>query len=225
MKCFDKEKTAMLFSELGIPHPQTTSENISNNKSAGIYIQKPRYGFASKEITTIELGDNDIWNGDTSKYVLQEKIKGVEYTVDCVSDRRFDIISLVTRERIATRGGEIQHGKVVNQLHLFPYLGAISRKLELVGPWCAQYFIDEEGKPWFIEVNTRFGGGVPISDRAGQNQALIAMKVLERDFFGYHYRYLVEWGLEVMRFDRAIYRHISTGMVDHDTNGKSRLKG
>lgn len=218
-RCFDKLETAKLFKDLNIPHPETFApgEAVDGNS---VKIYKPRYGFASKGIYERDYSDTVPEN-----YIAQEKIIGTEYTVDCVSDRRFDIISLVARERVAVRGGETQHGKVVNHLHNFQYLAKISTRLELIGPWCAQYIIDAQGKLWFIEINTRFGGGAPISIRAGQHQPLIALKALERDFFGYHYRYLVEWGLESLRFDRAIYRHIETRMTDHDADGKKRLQG
>lgn len=220
--CFDKVKTVELFKELDIKHPETL-EHTNQEKLSGTFIEKPICGFASKNIKELILNKNNY--SCLPSNILQRKIEGKEYTVDCVSDRRFDIVSLVARERITTRGGEIQQGKIVNHLHLFHLLQKISSRVRLFGPWCAQYIIDENGIPWFIEINTRFGGGNPISHRAGQDQPLIALKVLERDFFGYHYRYLVEWGLTAMRFDDCIYRHLKTEVGEQDANGSKRLKG
>jgi carbamoyl-phosphate synthase large subunit len=228
MRCFDKWETSLFFKEFQIPHPETYEnleiENYKDAQGLGEYIEKPRYGFASKEIKTISMNIGDSWNGK-DKYVLQKKITGKEYTVDIVSDRSFSLVSLVSRERLSTRGGEISMGRVCNHLHLFSYFANIGKRLELVGPWNVQFIIDENGAPWFIEVNTRFGGGNPMSKRAGQDQALISLKILERDFFGYHYRYLVDWGLVGMRFDDCKYGYFDKGMEDHDGDGTKRLEG
>lgn len=221
-KCFDKELTAKMFKELGLRHPETFIKEIPKDVCGDIII-KPQYGFASKNIIFIKKTDDSIYE-IPDKHIAQRVIKGKEYTVDCVSDRRFDVVSLVARERVTVRGGEVQQARVVNHLHLFNVFNNISHKLELFGPWCIQYIIDEKKEHWFIEINTRFGGGNPISCRAGQNQPLISLKVLERDFFGYHYRYLVEWGLFAMRYDNCIYGHIEEQMGVQDATGEVRLK-
>lgn len=222
MKCFNKWETAQFFKSVNVPHPETYL-NVEDIKLSGQFISKPLYGFASKNIKTVDLDDESYKCSDGE--ILQRKITGREYTVDCVSDRRFDVVSLVARERMYTRGGEVQTGRVVNHLHYHPYLAVMSKRLELVGPWCAQYIVDSDGKVWFIEINTRFGGGNPMSKRAGQDQVLTSLKILERDFFGYHYRYLVEWGLVGLRFDDCLYRHIDSEVGDHDADGRERLKG
>lgn len=216
--CNDKLKTYKFFKGLGIKAPATYyDEAVAPQK---MYIVKPRYGFASKGIKiTADLG-HQIMNGNE---IVQEYIEGQEFTCDLVSDRRFAVVSLVSRKRESVRGGEIQQAEVVNHLHLYNIFAAISRQLEIIGPWCIQYIQDKDDNIWFIEINSRFGGGVPISKRAGQDQASISLKVLERDFFGYHYRYLVEWGLTAMRFDDCFYKHIKN-KSDHDNQGKKRLE-
>lgn len=221
MRCFDKWETAKFFKEINIPHPATY---MDASDVEGDFIEKPRYGFASKHVKTLTMTKDDSWSGE-DKYVLQRKVTGQEFTVDLVSDRRFDIVSLVSRERLKTRGGEIAIGKISNHLHLFSYFDMLSKKLEITGPWNAQFILDRDQTPWFIEVNTRFGGGNPMSLRAGQNQPLISLKALERDFFGYHYRYLVDWGLVAMRYDDCKYGYIDESMGEQDDDGSKRLNG
>jgi carbamoyl-phosphate synthase large subunit len=218
--CNDKQKTAILFETLKLSCPKTYTDIPTG--LTGKIIVKPRYGFGSKNIQILDASVGPILGGiDPKTTIVQEFIEGTEYTCDLVSDRRYTIVSLVARQREAVRGGEIQQGEIVNHLHLYNQFSAISRQLCLIGPWCVQYIIKND-VVYFIEINPRLGGGAPISARAGQDQALISLKVLERDFFGYHYRYLVEWGLTAMRFDNCVYAHFKE-KENHDANGTRRL--
>jgi carbamoyl-phosphate synthase large subunit len=183
------------------------------------FIIKPKYGFGSKNLQRVKVTDETYPIPDN--YIAQEFIEGQEYTCDLVSDRRYSVVSLVARRREAVRGGEIQQGEIVNHLHMFGSFAAISKELCMIGPWCVQYIL-RDSHAYFIEINPRFGGGVPITARAGQDHALISLKVLERDFFGYHYRYLVEWGLTAMRYDECVYKYIENKGY-HDATGAKRL--
>lgn len=218
--CNDKKKTAEFFAKNEIPAPDVITS--FENRKSGKLIIKPRYGFGSKQIQIIDK-DYQSFDYDEKKHIIQDYVEGEEFTTDIVTNRMYDIVSLVSRKRVATRGGEIQQAFIVNHLQYYQYFDKVAKALELIGPWCIQYKVNN-GQISFIEINPRFGGGVPISSRAGQNQALITLKVLERDFFGYHYRYLVEWGLNALRFDDCIYRYIDTKRGMQDATGEERLK-
>jgi carbamoyl-phosphate synthase large subunit len=222
--CNDKFLTHQFFEKNGLSSPKTYQGVIPYASQITKFIMKPKFGFGSKNMKMIEstnrINDVPIEEG----YVVQEFVEGVEYTCDIVSDRRYEIVSLVARKREAVRGGEIQQGEIVNHLGFYSQFSIVSKQLELIGPWCIQYIIDSNNQVHFIEINPRFGGGVPITARAGQNHALISLKVLQRDYSGYHNRYLVEWGLTALRFDDCTYKHIPE-KKNHDSNGSIRLKG
>ena len=53
------------------------------------------------------------------------------------------------------------------------------RFLDLKGPVCIQMKEDDNGKPKFIEVNPRFGGGTFFTTLAGVNFVEIIISILE----------------------------------------------
>lgn len=111
------------------------------------------------------------------------------YVVNLVSDRRFDIVSLV-----ALRCSGLD-SEVVNHLHFYSFLNKISHHLQLFGPWSVGYQLADD-KMDIITFRPFLEGEYLVTEKAGQNQFQISLKVLERDFFGYHYRYIVDWGLK-----------------------------
>jgi carbamoyl-phosphate synthase large subunit len=223
-EALDKIRTYVMFKEIGLRTPKTYLELIKNDsEDTQKYIIKPIKGFGSKNIIFQELPRKEEFLIANERLMAQDFIKGEEFTADVVSDRQFGIVSIVFRKRESVRGGEIQQAEIVNHLHLFSEIEKISKRLHLFGPWCVQYIVEETTKDvYYIEVNTRFGGGVPISARAGQDHTLISIKVLERDFPFYHNRYLVEWGLTAMRFDDCVYKYLDK-KGNHDVDGKRRF--
>jgi carbamoyl-phosphate synthase large subunit len=102
--------------------------------------------------------------------ICQELVKGAEYTCDVYVDFGMKVRSVVPRKRIEVRAGEVSKGQVVKNARIMSEAADLVEKLG-AGPGVItlQLFLTDDGKVKFIEINPRFGGGVPLSIKAGAN--------------------------------------------------------
>ncbi len=100
--------------------------------------------------------------------ICQEFIEGVEYTCDVYIDSGLCVRCVVPRRRLEVRSGEVSKSCVVKNPQI---MDQAKRLVELLGAGpgvvTLQLFVTENGEIKFTEVNPRFGGGVPLSIRAG----------------------------------------------------------
>jgi len=134
---------------------------IPDNNSGNIY--KPIYGFGGKGI----IKSNTKLNLNMNEYVHQKEIDGVEYSVDCYSDKNGVFVDGVSRIRMETCCGEVVKSKTILNTNLTKICEEISNKLNIIGPSNFQFIIDKNNKPYLIEINCRFGGGSTFSYKVG----------------------------------------------------------
>jgi len=100
--------------------------------------------------------------------ICQELIEGQEYTCDAYVDFAMRVRCIVPRLRIEVRSGEVSKGRVVRHAEV---MGQARRIVELLGAGpgviTLQLFVTKTGEIRFTEINPRFGGGAPLSIRAG----------------------------------------------------------
>lgn len=168
--CEDKFKTYEFFLEQNIQTPKTWSKsedvNICDDKS--FFIIKPRDGMGSQGVYRAK---NKEELNFFSKYVpnsmIQEFIQGTEYTIDVFCDNGGRVVSCVPRERLQVRAGEVSKSITRNHPRIIEEVVEICEKLGGVGPLTLQCIEDSKGEIYWIEINPRFGGGVPLSIEAG----------------------------------------------------------
>jgi len=102
--------------------------------------------------------------------IVQEFINGTEYTCDVFVDLEMRARCVVPRKRIEVRGGEVSKSQIVKNHQIMAEVTRLVQTLE-VGPGVItlQLFLTNDGKIKFIEINPRFGGGAPLSIKAGAN--------------------------------------------------------
>jgi carbamoyl-phosphate synthase large subunit len=100
--------------------------------------------------------------------ICQQYIKGTEHTCDVYVDFGMKVRCVVPRRRIEIRAGEISKGQVVKNRRIMDQAAKLVETLG-AGPGVItlQLFLTENGGVKFIEINPRFGGGVPLSIKAG----------------------------------------------------------
>ena len=100
--------------------------------------------------------------------ICQELVKGTEYTCDVYVDFGMKVRCVVPRKRIEVRAGEVSKGQVAKNAHIMSEAVTLVEKLE-AGPGVItlQLFLTGDGKIKYIEINPRFGGGAPLSIKAG----------------------------------------------------------
>lgn len=158
--CCDKKKTALFFLSVGVPTPATIFP--SRGHMDGIVI-KERRGRGAK-------GTKIIKNGFTKegKQIIQEFIEGQEYTVDVLCDLNGKIVRLVVRERLFVIDGKSFRGTVVRDDLCKNSIKKIIDGMGFIGPINIQYIRRGESI-FFIEVNPRISGGLPLSMEATDN--------------------------------------------------------
>lgn len=166
-QCADKRLTALLFQNYGIPTPEIY------DRDAIVFpcFTKPAAGSSSIgafRIDECEQISDDMLQDPDRIFMELVSENMVEYTLDLYYDRNGTLKCLVPRERIATRAGEIAKG-ATRRNWLCDYVG---EKLGAIdgarGCLTLQVFADISGRRISaIEINPRFGGGVPLTFAAG----------------------------------------------------------
>lgn len=134
--------------------------------------------------------------------IVQEYLEGREYTVDCLADMDGRLILCIPRIRLDTKAGVSIKGKVVKSKEIVAMAEKITKKIKFRGPFFFQ--VKEKGGILkIVELNPRFGGGMPLSATAGPNIYLLALKL----FLGEKIRKIppIKYGLYFTRFEEEIY--------------------
>lgn len=140
-------------------------------------IAKPLEGSASKGIIVLnnEMELNNL--GHKDKYLIQQFVKGEEYTIDIYrSVQTNNILSVVPRQRLETQGGESIKSITKQDTKIETFARDIIEKTKLVGALTLQILKDKEQNLLFMEINPRFGGGVLNSIAAGADSPMYLLR-------------------------------------------------
>ncbi|MBC7087109.1 MAG: ATP-grasp domain-containing protein [Tissierellales bacterium] len=203
--CRDKEKTNTYLEEHGFNCPKLFNQNeLKTKKITFPLFIKPKSG--SSSIDTFKINSINELEGilpNIKDPIIQEFVSGVEYTVDALLDFDSKIITIVPRQRLSVRGGEIIKGKICKDQHIINEVKRLLELLNPIGPVAVQLIKESEtNKIKFIEINPRFGGGAPMSILSGADFCKYIYMVLDGDKITYNENY--EDGLYFLRFDKTI---------------------
>jgi len=171
--CQDKRKTYRFLLKNGFDTPLTMSVRaaLSKKKLNWPCFIKPWDGYASRGNAVVSnRRELAFFAKRVPNAICQEFIKGAEHTCDAYVDFAMKVRCVVPRKRIEVRAGEVSKGQVVRDHRIMSEAARLVEKLG-AGPGVItlQLFLTENNKVKFIEVNPRFGGGVPLSIKAGAN--------------------------------------------------------
>lgn len=110
--------------------------------------------------------------------LIQEYLPGEEYTVDVLSDLAGAPILAVPRARLETKDGISSKGRVLRDEEMERLCLDLARHLGLKGPTCMQLKRDVDGRPKFMEVNPRIGGGSIFTTLAGVNIPMLLLQLI-----------------------------------------------
>jgi len=189
--CQDKRKTYRFLFKNGFDTPVTMSvrgASRTNRVGAGKInwpcFLKPWDGYASRGNAVVNNRKELLFFAKRiPNPICQEFIKGTEHTCDVYVDFNMKVRCVVPRKRIEVRAGEVSKGQVIKHPAI---CSEAARLVETLGAGpgviTLQLFLTNDDKVKFIEINPRFGGGVPLSIKAGANfpkwilQELLASK-------------------------------------------------
>ena len=203
--CCDKRLTGDFFAshDIRVPRP------VDKRHPTFPLFAKPYDGSLSADLHLItkpeEMTDDIIHNDKLlfMEYIDRNVYK--EYTVDMYFGRDNEVKSIVPRERIKVRAGEINKGRTAKN-GIVPYLKERLTHIDgCVGCICMQLFFHPDTNDIVgIEVNPRFGGGYPLTYMSGANYP----ELLIREYLlGESVAYCDNWtdGKLMLRFDDAVF--------------------
>lgn len=216
--CRDKNYTADYFVSLGLRSPMPINsvekyeQELKNGSVALPAFIKPKDGSSSINAYKAEtVEDLRLYAEKIEDYIIQPFIRGREYTIDIFCDYVGNPVYITPRERLAVRSGEVLKTKITQDDTM------ISEMLRLIADYkpCGQItvqLIQEEktGENYYIEINPRFGGGAPLSIKAGADSAKAVLKMLNGEALTYEEKAASD-GAVYSRFDQSIC--INRGVV------------
>lgn len=201
--CRDKRRTAELFKRCGLLAPESFGEVENYNLGYPAFI-KPLDGSSSVDAYKVsDKQELQEYAGRIANYVIQPFVEGTEYTVDIMCDFEGNPLFITPRERIAVRGGEVLKTKIVQDAQIIEESKQLIDVFKPCGPITVQLIRTTDKKDYFIEINPRFGGGAPLSMKAGADAAKVAIKLLAGEAVEY-VETAARDGAVYSRFDQSI---------------------
>lgn len=204
--CRDKRLTAGLFKDLGINTPEIYDRRAIQFPC----FAKPYDGSCSIGVAVVQEPAmlSEAMLADEKMIFMELVDKSyTEFTVDAYYDRHGRLISLVPRERIEVRGGEVSKG-VTRRHYVYEYLLPAMRELKGArGCITLQIFANQKtGRFAALEINPRFGGGYPLSYSAGANYP---GWLIDEYLLGKELAFFDSWEADLMmlRYDAKVLVH------------------
>ena len=171
--CQDKRLTYRFLVRNGFDTPVTMSVNsaLLKRKLDWPIFLKPWDGYAGRGNAIVRnQKELSFYAKRVPNPICQELVQGTEYTCDVYVDFSMKVRCVVPRKRIEIRAGEVSKGRVVKDSQIMNQAAKLVETLG-AGPGLItlQLFETAKGKLKFIEINPRFGGGIPLSIKAGAN--------------------------------------------------------
>lgn len=184
-----------------LPLPKSFINKKEINISYPLFI-KPRDGSGSVNAFKINSRKElNFYYKRIKNPIIQEYLEGIEYTVDCLTDMKGELLSCVPRIRLEAKGGISIKGKVVRSKEIEKIAKKLTQRIKFIGPFLFQVK-GRSGNLKLIEINPRFGGGMPLSASAGINIYLLSVKL----FLGQKVKIpKIKDNLYFTRFDEEIY--------------------
>ncbi len=210
--CRDKNNTSQFFVDCGL-HAPTPVNDWKEYKSGYPAFIKPKDGSSSINAFKVENQEElEIYAGQVKDYIVQPFVSGHEYTIDIFCDWHGGPISIVPRERLQVRAGEVLKTQICMDKTMIQESKALCKVFKPCGPMTVQLIRDAAGIDWFIEINPRFGGGAPLSVKAGARSAEAILKIMDGE------------EVEAQEIaDGAIYSRFDQSVCI--TEGKGHIKG
>lgn len=205
--CRDKFRTHGFFVSAGVPTPRLyRTADFPNEIEFPLYI-KPSNGSASVNSFKISNWEEYVFfRSYVQDPMLLEFIEGEEYTCDIYIDSVGDVRGIVPRRRLEVRAGEVSKARIEMNPAVIEPTRKVAKALAergATGVLNIQCILSPEGHAYFIEINPRFGGGCPLSIKAGYNFP----KWIIQEMLGQEINTQIDDGdgLTMLRYDEAVF--------------------
>lgn len=182
--CRDKNLTSRFFEQCGLHAPMPVNDYKKYQAGFPAFI-KPKDG--SSSINAFRVDDEaelEQYARQIGDYIVQPFVDGNEYTIDIFCDWDGNPVSMIPRERLQVRAGEVLKTRIDMDATMIGEAKALCRCFRPRGPLTVQLIRDRAGVDWFIEINPRYGGGAPLSMKAGARSAETVLHLLDGEPLG-----------------------------------------
>ncbi len=210
--CRNKKLTTEYFNSIGLKSPfafdkiEEFENELNLNKFDFPIFIKPKDG--SSSINAYRVDDFEELKfciKRVSNYIIQPYINGIEYTVDIFCDYNGNPIYITPRERLEIRAGEVSKTKIVQDDTIISEMLTLVDDFKPCGQITVQLIKDSKtGENFYIEINARFGGGAPLSIKAGADSAEAIIRMLNGETLEYSNKAAKDNSV-FSRYDQSIY--------------------
>lgn len=196
--CRSKKKTYQYLSEFEfVPETYKALDSISDYP---VFV-KPTVGQGSSGAKIIR-SRAELQNAiaEDDNLVICEYLPGMEYTVDCFTDKDGQLLVSMVRDRERIRNGIAVRSKIIPLTDEVQKIAdTINKKFTFKGAWFFQIKKNQEGAYKLLEISPRIPGTMGLSRNLGINFPLLTLFV----FWGYDVS-IIENQYDIM-LDRAFY--------------------
>lgn len=177
--CRDKNNTGDFFTSCGLKAPLTYNNYKEYPGPYPCFI-KPKDGSSSINAYKVDNAQElEVYAAQVEDYIIQPFVSGREYTIDIFCDFDGNPIFITPRERLQVRAGEV----LKTQINMDPVMIEESKRIceafKPCGPLTVQLIQDKTtGENYYIEINPRYGGGAPLSMKAGSRSAEALLELI-----------------------------------------------
>jgi carbamoyl-phosphate synthase large subunit len=203
----DKLETAHFLAAAGIPVPRTAAFRDEVFDSADWkwpLIFKPKFGSASKGAMVVSCLDAVRGTQFNEDYIVQEYMRGEEYTVNVFFDLDERLCCVIPHVRHEVRAGEVSKGTTRHHARLERIADRLGGVLPSPrGALCFQAIAADDDRVGVFEINARFGGGYPLAHAAGARFS----QWLLQEAAGLPCTANNDWseGVTMLRYDAAVF--------------------
>lgn len=202
--CRDKNHTGAFFEKCGLRAPKTYNDYEKYDGAFPCFI-KPKDG--SSSINAFKVEDEEelaVYAEQIDDYVIQPFVEGREYTIDIFCDFDGNPIYITPRERLQVRAGEVLKTQICMDPVMIAESKALVENFKPCGPITVQLIRNKaNGDNYYIEINPRYGGGVPLSMKAGARSAEALLRLLCGERVAYQEKQCRDSAI-FSRFDQSV---------------------
>lgn len=184
--CRDKRLTSDYFHSLGLSAPPVVDDVLAYHSAFPAFM-KPRDG--SSSVNAYKLANEADMMARAKQvpdYIVQPFVEGTEYTVDVFCDLQGAPIYITPRIRLAVRSGEVLKTQIDQDAQIISEVKRLVADFRPRGAITVQLIRERgSGTDQFIEINPRFGGGAPLSIKAGADSAEALLRILAGETLTY----------------------------------------
>lgn len=202
--CRDKRDTAKFFESIGLKSPMPVDNYRKYNSGFPAFI-KPKDGSSSINAYKVnDASELETYAKEVPDYIIAPFIEGMEYTIDAFCDYDANPLLITPRIRLAVRSGEVLKTQIDQDDRIIEETKQIIKAFKPCGPITIQLIRQKDtGEDYFIEINPRFGGGAPLSMKAGADSSIALLRLVNGEHLQYQDK-SAENGAIYSRFDQSV---------------------